>query len=323
MRKIIENNNKFEIELQTKKLQDVQENNWFTDDVRLQFTFPFEFFLDDVLDEQLGMLSLHNTAVTTLFPVTYFHNENISQGELEILEINNRKASAQLVTGVEQLPSWDLKLQDLDLLNITLPSGISIYEHAQSIITQSYPAVNYNFPQIHTEHKTEDEDFLFHYLGRINNRDNLGNFYTNSVDAVTGERFNRNIMQPLVSWLYLLQKIAEKNNLTLTGTILQDALIQKLLVYGDRQYAEKVNIPNILANANAQEGNIIWEDQPRPDVTSSIYDVNGVNKFFVGIIVTKNFNLDNGIYRLSANFLSFIFKHLLEKKHLIYGFISK
>ena len=80
MRKVV--SEFFEIELSSKGLTDTEDNNWFTDDMRLQFTFPFEVTIDDDLDARLGMITVPNTTVNTVFPVTYTHWNKIAQGEL-------------------------------------------------------------------------------------------------------------------------------------------------------------------------------------------------------------------------------------------------
>lgn len=278
MRKVV--SEFFEIELSSKGLTDTEDNNWFTDDMRLQYTFPFEVTIDDDLDARLGMITLPNTTVNTVFPVSYTHWDKIAQGELEILEITERKASMQLVTGVEQLPSWDKKLSELPLANFNLPTGVNIYDHAQTIITQTWPNVFYNFPQVHTNHKERDQEDMLYYLGRINNRNSsTGNFEINTVDVVEGISYNRNIMQPLAYWLYLLQKGAEDAGLTLSGDILEDNLIKKTLVYGDIKYYDKVDVtPIVIDIVNDTSTEIDWSRQN-----------------------ISTYNVPAGVYRLSAN----------------------
>lgn len=278
MRKIV--SEIFQLELSSKGLTDTEDNNWFTDDMRLQFTFPFEVTIDDDLDARLGMITVPNTTVNTVYPVTYTHWDKIAQGELEILDITDRKASMQLVTGVEQLPSWDKKLSELPLANFNLASGVNIYDHAQTIITETWPDVYYNFPQVHTNHKERDADDMQYYLGRINNRNvSTGDFEVNTVDVVEGISYNRNIMQPLAYWLYLLQKGAEADGLTLAGDILQDQIIQRLLVYSDVKYYDKIDEEAIAID--------IEND------TSSLIDWSRQN--------ISTYNVDAGVYRISAN----------------------
>jgi hypothetical protein len=278
MRKVV--SEIFEIELSSKGLTDTEDNNWFTDDMRLQFTFPFEVTIDDDLDTRLGMITVPNTTVNTVYPVTYTHWNILAQGELEILEITDRKASMQLVTGVEKLPSWDKKLSELPLANFNLPVGVNIYDHAQTIIAQTWPNVYYNFAQVHTNHKERDQEDMQYYLGRINNRNaTTGNFEINNVDIVEGISYNRNIMQPLPYWLYLLQKGAEADGLTLAGDILDDNIIKRSLVYADVKYYDKTEEPPIVID--------IVND------TSTVIDWSRQN--------ISTYNVPAGVYRLSAN----------------------
>ena len=199
----------------------------------------------------------------------------------------------QLVSGVEQLPSWDKKLSELPLANFNLPSGVNIYDHAQTIITQTWPNVYYNFPQVHTNHKDTDQEDMQYYLGRINNRNaTTGNFEINTVDVNEGISYNRNIMQPLPYWLYLLQKGAEADGLTLDGDILNDNLLKRTLVYGDVKYYDKADLPAFDLNVQHEEGSSSYVFNGQQLNQTILSNNRGVEKFI---------NLPaSGIYKFSA-----------------------
>jgi hypothetical protein len=101
--------------------------------------------------------------------------------------------------GYEQLPSFDKKLSELSLDKFDLPSGTTIYQHAESLITK-WPEVNYNF--LHID-KYDATDVLWNgFEGIINNRVD-GVFLTNTVDTVEDVTYNRNVMQPLpIGFIY-------------------------------------------------------------------------------------------------------------------------
>lgn len=236
MRKLI--HPKFEIDLSKFGLSDVEENNWFSDSFFTKYSFPVEIDLDDVIDEATGFISVYNSSDTqTYFEVKYVHNNQIEDAIFEIESYQN-KLSCVVRFGLEQLPSWDKKLSELSLEKLDLPSGETIYEHAQSLITKTWPEVNYNFPQIHVDKYDPDDDLWNGFEKILNNRVD-GVFLENTVDIVEDVTYNRNIMQPLPYWLHILQRIMADAGLTLAGEILNDARLKVATLYGDVDYFTK------------------------------------------------------------------------------------
>jgi hypothetical protein len=239
-RKLIASN--FEIDLSEKKLAVQRDNHWFAEDFFTKFSLPFEIMLTPELDQALGYLSRPNSSnKTTVVECKYYHGNIVEDAILEI-EGKSETLTCNLRFGYDQLPSWSKKLSELPLHRFELPEGVSIYEHAETIIPQSYPDVDYNFPQIHTDKiDVENDENYFAFEKIINNRKS-GAFLTNEVleeggDSVT---YNRNIMQPLVHWLYLLKQGFADAGLVLEGEILTDEKLRKKWIFGDVDYATSV-----------------------------------------------------------------------------------
>jgi hypothetical protein len=231
MRKLI--HSKFELDLSPFKISDTEENNWFSDSFFTKYSFPFEIDLVDDLDIALGFISEYNSQnVETYFDLLYIHNNKIEQAILEI-ESYQQRLSCTLRFGYEQLPSFDKLLSELSLDKFTLPSGTTIYEHAQTIITQTFPAVNYNFPQIHVDKYDPTDELWLGFEGIINNRVS-GDFLINEV--IGDETFNRNVMQPLPYWIHILQRGMIDGGYILSGKILTDPRLQKACLFGDVDY---------------------------------------------------------------------------------------
>jgi len=131
----------------------------------------------------------------------------------------------------------------------TLPSG-TIYEHAETVITQTWPAVNYNFPQIHVDKYDPEDDLWIGFEGIINNRVD-GAFLINEV--IGDETFNRNVMQPLPYWIHILQRGMIDGGYTLAGKILTDTRLQKACLFGDVDYFSKDNIVEDLIISQVSE----------------------------------------------------------------------
>lgn len=231
MRKLI--HSKFELDLSPFKISDTEENNWFSDGFFTKYSFPFEIDLVDDLDIAVGFISEYNSEnVETYFDLLYVHNNKIEQAILEI-ESYQQRLSCTLRFGFEQLPSFDKLLSELSLDKFTLPPGTTIYEHAETVITQTFPAVNYNFPQIHVDKYDPTDELWVGFEGIINNRVS-GNFLINEV--IVDETFNRNVMQPLPYLIHILQRGMIDGGYILAGKILTDPRLQKACVFGDVDY---------------------------------------------------------------------------------------
>lgn len=240
IRKLIHSS--FEIDLSNLKLNIVRENHWFSDTFFTKFSFPFELELTDELDALLGFISRHNSkGKITYIECKYYHGDVIEDAIFEVLRKTDR-ISCELSFGYDQLPSFTKKLAELPLDKFELPEGVDIYNHAETIIPQSWPDVNYNFPQIHTDKIDPESDDVFIDFEKIINNYKDGEFLINEVIEEGGESiaYNRNIMQPLPAALHILKKGFEDAGLTLEGEILDDERISKALVFADVDYATTV-----------------------------------------------------------------------------------
>lgn len=233
MRKLI--HSRFELDLSNFKISDTEENSWFADTFFTKYSFPFEIDLEDDIDAALGFISQYNSdAVDTYHDVKYVHGDRIEDAIFEVESFQN-KLSCTLRFGFEQLPSFDKKLSELSLDKFELPSGTTIFQHAETTNTKVWPEVHYKFPQIHVDKYDPENDLYSGFEKILNNRVN-GNFLINSVDTVEDITYNKNIMQPLPYWLHILQRGMIDSGYVLSGQILQDDLLKNALLYGDVNY---------------------------------------------------------------------------------------
>ena len=245
MRKLIHSD--FELDLSNFKLSVQKENFWFSEGFFTSFSFPFEMELTDELDALLGFISRYNSVDPKVYiECKHYHNNEISDAILEIEQLQDR-ISGSIRFGYEQLPNFDKKLSELPLDKFELPSGTDIYEHAETIIPKTWPDVNYNFPQIHTDKIDPDNDDVFFAFEKIINNYKDGAFLINEVLTEDGvvTTYNRNIMQPLPYTLHVLNKIFEDVDLTLAGDIINDTAFQKQLLFGDVDYATFVTLDSL------------------------------------------------------------------------------
>ncbi|MBX9886708.1 MAG: hypothetical protein K2Y30_02085 [Flavobacteriaceae bacterium] len=235
MRKLI--HSKFELDLSPFKISDTEDNNWFSDSFFTKYSFPFDIDLTEDLDQAFGFISFYNSSPETYFELLYVHNNKIEKAIFEV-EAYQDKLTTTVRFGFEQLPSFDKLLSELSLEKFDLPVGTTIYEHAETIITKTWPDVNYNFPQIHVD-KYDPTDTLWNgFQSTVNNRVD-GIFLTNTVDTIEDITYNRNVIQPLPYWIYILERIMIDSGYTLAGKIIDDPRLQRACLFADVDYFTK------------------------------------------------------------------------------------
>jgi hypothetical protein len=216
----------FEIELSNLKTTETQENAWFSDRFSSKVSLPFQLDLTDEKNEELGFISLHNTSPETLLKVKYVNENEISDAELEIQESEDNMLQCVYEFGFEDFPSWDKKLSELSLEEFDLPADETIYEHALTVIGQTWPDVNYNFHAVHVNHYDTD-DSKWAYFQNVINKMESGAFLENYSLHPAGEFHNINVMQPIPYSLHILQRGIADGGFTLAGDILSDPELQR------------------------------------------------------------------------------------------------
>jgi hypothetical protein len=237
MHKIIHPN--FEIDLSTTEITLTDENHWFSDVFFTKYSFPFFQEWTDELQIAFENLIDYNSKENTIeFEVIYVFNNVMEKGiltiEEQILGLN-----MQLKYGIEEFPNFNKKLSEIGLQSITVAD---IYAHAKVVIGQTWPAVNYNFPQIHTD-KIDTTIAMWTFFQKILNNYKLGDFVTNTVvDTVP---HNRNLMQPLPYFLHIMTQGFAQAGYTLKGDVLEIPTLKKKLLYTETNYHEILDQVNI------------------------------------------------------------------------------
>tara|TARA_R110002050_G_scaffold69507_2_gene150372 strand:+ start:45429 stop:47312 length:1884 start_codon:yes stop_codon:yes gene_type:complete len=235
MQKFIHDN--FELDLSNYQINRVEENQWFSDQFFTKYTFPFEIKVTDELNVALGLILEYNVDE----PVTYYEGYLFIDGGhysavLEIVEIKGRTATIEISYGFDEFPSFEKKLSELPLEKATLAE--SLFEHAEDVIVETWPAVNYNFVQVHTDSFDATSEEWQGFENIINNYKD-GAFLLNEFDIEENITYNRNIMIPMPYVLHVLMKGFEDAGYTLRGDVLTDPDIMKMLFF--RETEEYVN----------------------------------------------------------------------------------
>jgi hypothetical protein len=137
-----------------------------------------------------------------------------------------------------------VKLKDIDYGDdITLGSTPeAVLAHALAVIAQSYPDVNYQFPSIYNpkfygEENEKNPDFLSilnYYLAGAGR-----NYFLSNAIYEDPSKDNQQSLLPLPYLFYVLKKIFEFFNYSLSGDFLQDDELKELLIYNNRALDRK------------------------------------------------------------------------------------
>lgn len=223
----------FEIDLSSYSISIQEENSWFSDTFFTKYSYPFDLVITGKINQSLGdILSYDSKSSETIIPCQYVFYNKIENAELIFEEIVNDTASVSLKYGMDEFPNFDKNLNELDLYQADIPD---IHFHASVYVASSYPNVNHNFPQIHTDKYDPSTSEFNGFLKIINNRNENG-FIRNTVEVVDGEdvMFNRNIIQPMPYLLYVLKKCFEISGIELKGDIVNDQLLQTILIFAEK-----------------------------------------------------------------------------------------
>lgn len=223
----------FELDLSSYQINRIEENTWFSDTFFTKYTFPFEIKLTDEISTAFGAIKDFNVESPRTFYKGYlFIDGTHHEAELEILETLDHIASVEISYGFEELPNFDKKLSELPLEKNDLPE--SLFDHAEAIIDKTYPAVNYNFVQVHTDSFDPEEDRWLGFERIVNNYKN-GAFLVNEFDVNDNLTYNRNIMIPMPYLLHVLKAGFQDAGFNLKGDILTDPDILKMLFYKETE----------------------------------------------------------------------------------------
>ena len=240
MSKILASN--FELDLSPFGISETINNTIFADTFFTKYTLPFEIDITKDIDVAFDFISVVTAVSKSKIECKFVEHDEIHDAILSVTQVE-QKLSCEIQYGFEEYPSFKKKLSELSLEHFDLAPGVTIYEHAETIIPLGWPTTNYNFPQVHTD-KYDPSESLYNGFEKVINNRKLGAFLINEYDDVEEINFNRNIMQPLVAPLHILQRGFIDGGYELDGDILNDERLQKALIYADVDYFHKMEAPS-------------------------------------------------------------------------------
>lgn len=230
-----------------------EENSWFKDEFFLTSSFPFDISFEE--NRYFEFFKHYNLATADV----YFQGRLEKDGKIEeaILEVEEAGEKLRLTIryGVEALPNWTKKLPEL-VLDVVLPEGGSMTAHAETIIPQTYPAVKYNFPAVHTKFYDGAPMFDDNFQGVLNKRVD-GTFIYNDADGPN--TINRNIVYPFPYFLYVLESAIEDAGYTLHGDIKTDPDFIDAVIVPGKKLANFEDIPDpVEIIVGPEDRTVIW-----------------------------------------------------------------
>jgi hypothetical protein len=224
----------FQLDLTYLNVTFTEINQWFKDDFSTEQSFPFDLYIDTELSKNSGFQDHYNANKNqTIFTGVLDKDGEVIDAVLTFQSIKGKIISAIIKVGIGNFPSFDKKLSELLLEKKTVTD---IIVDANSVISQGYPAVNYNFPMIHTN--KYDPTAEWNGFQKIINHYAAGAFLLNTmVDDNIDEI--KNIMQPLPYLMHVINTGIEELGYTLAGDILTDPDLNKALLFRDGEYYTK------------------------------------------------------------------------------------
>jgi hypothetical protein len=247
----------FQLDLTYLNVTFTEVNQWFKDDFSTEQSFPFDLYLDSELAKNSGFQDHYNANKNqTIFNGLLGRDGDIVDAVLTFQGRKGKVISAIIKAGLDNFPSFDKKLSEL---NLEKKNVSDIITDANSVITQGYPAVNYNFRMIHTA-KYDPTTPEWNGFQKIINNYAGGQFLTNILVETDIDEI-RNIMQPLPYLLHVVKTGIEDGGYTLAGDILQDPDLNKALIFRDGEYFSKTTKEEIsLLYLNSQWDTLDGQD---------------------------------------------------------------
>lgn len=213
----------FNLDLSNYKVSFQSQNSWFTDSLFSVISFPIDIAIEGYFEQYRYYSEIE---YPNQFDGMLNRNGNLSYAKLEITDIEEGFLRIVIESGMEQFPSWETKLSDLNLQNLDVPN---IRTHAESILNLKYPAVNYNFPMIHAPYY-DTKNSVWEFFEGIYNKRVDGVFKENTIDVENNVVSNFNIIRPLPYLLHVVKTGVEAGNCVLKGDILKDVEFSQAVV---------------------------------------------------------------------------------------------
>lgn len=254
MHKFISNNNKINIDLTDVNITTNEENNWFSENFFVKYSYPFDISVTPELNAALGDIINNNSTLNTVIEGQYYFYDKIEKATLIISGIEGNTATFELKYGYDEFPNFDKKLQDIKFETYTVDD---IYYYANTIIHQRYPQTIVQFPQIVSEKYRKEDDLWKFFEGRLNNRKD-GSFVRNTISE-DDRMMNLNIIHPCVYLKHAIIKGFAEAGFVVEGDFLSNELINNVLLFSPKDLYTKRELDQSLKIEIMSTDEPVWK----------------------------------------------------------------
>jgi hypothetical protein len=218
----------FEINLLDKNLDFTEQNQWFVNGVSINFTLPISIILTKELDQVFNMISHLNSQIeSSTFDVKIYKMNTSYDAVLSIEKITGLQIDLSFKYGFDEYPNFSKELSRLPLEDKDV---FGLRQDANSLTETYWPESNYKYPAVLVPLDILDNDFgRFDAFEGVINLFEDEQFVENTFNTETNTALNRTVLQPFPYVLHVLQVGFEDAGFTLSGDILADDKLQKLL----------------------------------------------------------------------------------------------
>jgi hypothetical protein len=218
----------FQINLLDKNLDFTEQNQWFVDGVSINFTLPISIILTKELDQVFNMISHLNSQIeSSTFDVKIYKMNTSYDAVLSIEKITGLQIDLSFKYGFDEYPNFSKELSRLPLEDKDV---FGLRQDANSLTETYWPESNYKYPAVLVPLDILDNDFgRFDAFEGVINLFEDEQFVENTFNTETNTALNRTVLQPFPYVLHVLQVGFEDAGFTLSGDILADDKLQKLL----------------------------------------------------------------------------------------------
>lgn len=208
-----------------------EENDWFSREVKSDYSFPITLPKKELLTET--DFTYNSVTVKKQYPGYLYRDGEVLNATLKLDKIKGKFLECIIFMGSENIPGFDQKLNTFPLEVVSEIEDMK--EHALDKIVLDYPDTNYNFPMVHTNNYDPSSTEFFEFKGILNNYEE-GEFIENELVPETNLDRIFNIMQPFAYLMYVLKTALQSVGFTLSGDILQVEDLNKALLFKDARY---------------------------------------------------------------------------------------
>lgn len=203
--------------------------------IQESYTFPFNLPVTPAIQSILEAANLiptvnkNRSVLCTLF----YQGAVWKSGLFKVIRTTNMRYSCNVIIGGSALAVFEKKLSEIDLGGVRVlgEDTDDVIAHANSVVVQKYPAVDYNFPVI------SNPDFYgntnLDFQGKVNRWDAPEDTFPKNQVGEESTPINQDCLSPQVYLMYILKRGFLEHDYALKGDFVDDEEAQEIVIYNN------------------------------------------------------------------------------------------